>query len=86
MVKYNVGNRVSRKEGNQSDGFVFHVTDQDEFFKAQCSVSGHLPLVYGDYSKELVLSVKALDLRFLTFSCKELGLGGFFNSSWKSFG
>ncbi len=44
---------------------VFRVADQEDFFKKQCYVGNHCPLVFGDYTKELeqlaeVLGVEAL--------------------------
>ncbi|MGN1001146.1 MAG: fucose isomerase [Oscillospiraceae bacterium] len=44
---------------------VFRVKDQDDFFDKQCNVGNHLPLVYGDYTKELRLVGKALGLEVL---------------------
>lgn len=41
---------------------VFRVKDQAEFFEAQCYFGNHLPLVYGDYVKELKMVAEVLGL------------------------
>ncbi len=40
---------------NCNGGFVFRVENQKEFYRAQCSCGLHLPLVFGDISRELTL-------------------------------
>lgn len=45
---------------------VFRVADQEKFFKAQCEVGNHLPLVYGDYTKELELLGECLGLEVMS--------------------
>ncbi len=44
---------------------VYRVKDQDDFYEKQCEVGNHVPLVYGDYTKELKLLGKALGLEVL---------------------
>lgn len=44
---------------------VFRVANQDDFFKKQCYVGNHLPLIYGDYTKELALVGESLGLELL---------------------
>ena len=45
---------------------VFRVQDQDKFFKAQCYFGNHLPLVYGDYVKELEMLGECLGLEVVS--------------------
>lgn len=45
---------------------VFRVKDQAQFFKAQCNVGNHLPLIYGNYAKELELLGESLGLQVLS--------------------
>ena len=44
---------------------VYRVKDQDDFYEKQCYVGNHVPLIYGDYTKELKLLGKALGLEVL---------------------
>ncbi|MCC8123782.1 MAG: fucose isomerase [Oscillospiraceae bacterium] len=44
---------------------VYRVADQEKYFKAQCQVGNHLPLIYGDYARELELLGESLGLELL---------------------
>ena len=45
---------------------VYRVADQEKFFKAQCQVGNHLPIVYGDCAKELEMLAECLGLEVLS--------------------
>lgn len=45
---------------------VYRVADQDLFYECQLQVGNHIPLVYGDFSKELMLLGKYLNLEVIT--------------------
>ncbi len=48
---------------NNCNGYVvFRVKDQEKFFKEQCYFGNHLPLVYGDFSKQLEMLGECLGL------------------------
>lgn len=52
---------------NNCNGYVvFRVQDQNKFFKAQCYFGNHLPLVYGDYVKELEMLGECLGLEVVS--------------------
>ncbi len=42
------------EEDNCSGPVFIRVKDQEDFFNKQCEVGMHLPLVYGDFTKELI--------------------------------
>lgn len=51
---------------NCNNYMIYRVKDQEAFFNAQMETGTHLPLVYGDYTKELIIMAKALGLEVLS--------------------
>lgn len=45
---------------NCNNPVIFRVSDQRDFFEKQCQCGMHLPLVYGDYTKELIAFAKIM--------------------------
>lgn len=45
---------------------VYRVANQDAFYECQLQVGNHIPLVYGDFSEELILLGKYLGLEVIT--------------------
>ncbi len=45
---------------------VYRVENQEKFFAAQCHVGNHLPLIYGNYVKELEMVGETLGLQVLS--------------------
>ncbi len=50
---------------NCNNFMIYRVADQKKYFEAQMEVGGHLPLVYGDYTKELESLGKILGMEVL---------------------
>lgn len=54
-------------ELHNCNGYViYRVADQTDFYNKQLMFGNHMPLVFGDYSKELILLGKALGLEVVT--------------------
>lgn len=53
-------------EPNCTMSVIFQVEDQKDFFNKQINFGNHMPLVYGDYTKELIMLVEALGLEVVT--------------------
>ncbi|MCU6763466.1 L-fucose isomerase and related proteins [uncultured Roseburia sp.] len=51
---------------NCDQGVFFTVEDQEDFFYKQINFGNHCPLVYGDYTKELIMLGKAYGLEVVT--------------------
>ena len=49
------------------EGIYFRVADRDKLFHAQLEFGNHLPLVYGDYVKELETLAEVLDVEPIVF-------------------
>ncbi len=53
-------------EQNCTLSVIFQVENQKDFFNKQINFGNHIPLVYGDYTKELVMLGEALGLEVIT--------------------
>ena len=65
IAKGTVVDGIGFEDTNCSEGVFFQVKDSKDFFKKQAVVGNHVPLVYGDFEKELLELGELLGLEIL---------------------